>query len=187
MNPVWSPDSRWLAYAKQLRNHLHAIFIYSVDTAESHQVTDGMSDAVYPVFDKTGKYLYFAASTDIGLTTAWLDMSSIDHPLSRSVYLIVLAKDVASPLAPESDEEKKDNEKEKKEKEKDTPLTTDEESADKPKDAKAKDSKQKGKESKEKEPVEVRIDFEGINQRILALPLPAKNYRNLAVGKTNTL
>jgi len=27
MNPVWSPDSRWIAYARRLDNHLRAIFV----------------------------------------------------------------------------------------------------------------------------------------------------------------
>ena len=45
---------------------LRAIFVYSLDTRKATQVTDGMSDALYPVFDKNGKYLYFTASTDVG-------------------------------------------------------------------------------------------------------------------------
>ena len=106
MNPAWSPDSKWLAYAKQLTSHLRAVYVYSLDQAKSWQVTDGMSDAMYPVFDKDGKNLYFAASTDVGLTAGWLDMSSLDHPVTRAVYVAVLKKDDPSPLAPESDEEK---------------------------------------------------------------------------------
>ena len=62
--PVWSPDSKWLAYTRLMKNHLRAAFLYSVDEGASHQVSDGMSDAQYPAFDKNGKYLYFAASTD---------------------------------------------------------------------------------------------------------------------------
>ena len=65
-----------------------------------------MSDAKYPVFDKSGKYLFFTASTDVGLTPGWLNMSSMDRPVTRSVYVAVLRKDLPSPLAPESDEEK---------------------------------------------------------------------------------
>ena len=59
-----------------------------------------------PDWDKGGKYLYLTASTDVGLGASWLDMSSIDRPSTRSVYLVVLSKDDPSPLAPESDEEK---------------------------------------------------------------------------------
>ena len=79
-----------------------------------------MSDALYPSFDKSGKYLFFTASTDMGLTTGWLDMTSEAHPVTRSAYVAVLRKDLPSPLAPESDDEKaaEDKEKEKSEKEK---------------------------------------------------------------------
>src|SRR5438067_12630141 len=81
-------------------------FLYSLEQKKSFQATDGMSDARYPVFDRSGKYLYFAASTDIGQANSWLEMSSINRPFTRSVYMIVLDKTQASPLAPESDDEK---------------------------------------------------------------------------------
>ena len=97
---AWSPDSRWLAYTKQLKNYLRAMFVYSLQSGSRHQVTDGMSDAVFPVFDRDGKHLYFAASTDFGLTVGWRDMSSIARPVTRSVYVVVLRKDLPSPLEP---------------------------------------------------------------------------------------
>ena len=64
--PVWSPDSKWIAYSKRLPNYLSTIFVHSLAEGRSHQLTDGLSDARYPVFDKEGKYLYFTASTDSG-------------------------------------------------------------------------------------------------------------------------
>ena len=106
LDPVWSPDSRWIAYSKTLTSHMHAIFAYSLDQAKSLQLTDGLSDARFPAFDQKGQYLYFTASTDVGPTTGWLDLSSINRPVTRSAYLMVLRKDQPSPLAPESDEEK---------------------------------------------------------------------------------
>src|SRR5260370_41200568 len=65
-----------------------------------------MSDAREPCFDKSGKYLYFLASTDSGPSSFSLNMSSTDRPVTQSVYVVVLRKDLPSPLAPESDEEK---------------------------------------------------------------------------------
>jgi tricorn protease len=105
-DPEWSPDSKWIVYTKQLRNRLCAVFIYSLETGKTTQVTDGLSDARYPVFDRNGKYVYFTASTDSGPTTGWLDMSSYPFQTSRGVYAVVLKKTDASPLTPESDEEK---------------------------------------------------------------------------------
>src|SRR5436309_11589596 len=160
-NQSWSPDSRWLAYTKQLRNYLHAVFVYSPEQGKSYQLTDGMSDALYPTFDQDGKHLYFTASTDVALRTGWLDMSSLNRPVTRSAYVIVLKKDLPSPLAPESDEEKP-GEALKPEKEK--------------------EARDKDKEKQERA-VTVQIDFENIIKRILAMPVPARNHTGMAAGE----
>jgi tricorn protease len=176
LNPVWSPDSRWLAYTKQLRNHLRAVFIYSLEQGKSYQATDGLSDALFADFDKEGKYLYFTASTDVALSTGWLDMSGLNRPVTRSVYVMVLKKDLPSPLAPESDEEKPDEKKPESGK-----------TAGKDEAAVNKDTDRDKEKEKPKEPVKVEIDFENISQRILALPIPARNYQGLSAGKTGVV
>src|SRR6478672_6931291 len=106
LNPVWSPDSKWVAYASRLRSLYHAIFISNVETGETKQVTDGLADAYAPAWDASGKYLWFLASTDFGLGSQWLDMTSYDHNENFGLYLAVLKKSEASPLLPESDEDK---------------------------------------------------------------------------------
>jgi tricorn protease len=169
---VWSPDSRWLTYSKEVPSHMNVIMVYSLETGKTTQVTDGLSDAKFPVFDKSGKYIFFTASTDVGLTPGWLNMSSMDRPVTRSVYVMVLRKDLPSPLAPESDEEK--GKEEEKSGKKDEKKAGENKEAEK---AKAEDKE------KPKEPEKVSIDFDNIGQRILALPIPAKNYVNLAAGK----
>ncbi len=55
----WSPDSKWLAYTRSMANHLHALFLYSLDTGQSTQLTSQMADSTVPAFDREGKYLYF--------------------------------------------------------------------------------------------------------------------------------
>ncbi len=150
--PVWAPDSRWVAYAKQLPNKYRAIMIYSLEEGKSYQITDGMSDAVSPVWDLGKKYLYFLASTDAALNTGWLDLSSLERPRREGVYFAVLSKEVPSPLLPESDDEKGQN------KSKDEP-------------------KKHGADSNN-----VKIDFDGILHRILSLPVPLRNYVGLDRG-----
>jgi len=167
----WSPDSRWIGYTKELDNHLRAIYVYSVETGKTVQLTDGMSDARRPVFDKNGKYLYFLASTDVGPTLG-SGLSSAGRSSTRSVYVAVLRKDLPSPLVPESDEEK--------------------EAGDKPgvKESGSqgvKESGEKKPEVKKPEAVKVSIDFDGILQRILALPIPARNFVELKGGKEGML
>jgi tricorn protease len=164
LTPVWSPDSKWMAYARRPRNYMHAIYVYSIADNKSTQVTDGMSDARYPAFDKDGKFLYLAASTDSGPSLQW-DMQSPARPVSRSIYLLVLSKDEPSPLAPESDEEKV------------AEPSRDREGAVKPQPAKPKPA----------EKVEVKIDFDNLGQRILALPMPPRRYLSLQVGKAGVL
>ena len=195
INQNWSPDSKWVAYTRQLRSGLHAVFLYSLDQGKAFQITDGMSDALYPLFDKNGKYLYFAASTDMALSTAGLDMSSDEHRVTRSVYVAVLSKDLPSPLAPESDEEKigatdkdKSPDKDKENSKASAKSTGGKDAHNNGKDDKDKnkDKDDKDKDKKE-EPVAVKIDIEGISQRILALPIPAKNYTNMLSGKSGIL
>ncbi len=158
LDPNWSPDSKWIVYTKQLKNRLCAVHTFSLETGKSTQITDGLSDARYAAFDKNGKYIYFTASTDNGPTTGWLDMSSFPFQTTRSVYAVVLNKTDASPLVPESDEEKLSDA-----------------NAEKPKAPPAKP-----------EPVKVSIDFEQIGQRIVAMPLPARDYQGLVAGKSGT-
>src|SRR6185369_16692009 len=83
-----------------------AIHIWSLDSGQSKRVTDGMSDARNPVFDRDSQYLFFTASTNFGPTTSGLDMTSDEHEVTSNIYLAVLPNNILSPLAPESDEEK---------------------------------------------------------------------------------
>jgi tricorn protease len=185
MAPSWAPDSRWITYTRQLPNLLRAVFAYSLETGKAEQLTDGLSDARYPAFDKGGKYLYFTASTDLGPSISWIDLSAIAHQATRSVYAIVLRNDQPSPLAPESDEEKVADEK-KSEGAQGEGAKAAEKPEEKKPDAEAAAKSSAGATAK-KDPDPVRIDLEGIGQRIIALPIPAKPYGELIAGKAGTI
>jgi tricorn protease len=172
--PAWSPDSKWITFSKFLPNHQRAIFVHSLESAKSTQITDGLSDARFPVFDKGGKYLFFAASTDVGLSGTWLDLSGFQRPVTRSVYAVVLKKGDPNPVEPQSDDEKVAKAEEKGK------------DADK-KDEKKDDKKDEKKDDKKEEAVTVTIDFDGIGQRIISLPIKAANYAQLDAGKAGTL
>ncbi|MFC1564669.1 PDZ domain-containing protein [candidate division KSB1 bacterium] len=163
LTPAWSPDSKWLTYSKRMNGYFRAIFFYSLDEKMTYQITDGMSDAFSPVFDPEGSYLYFIATTNVGPTKGWLDMSSFDHTVTMNMYLAVLDKDKPSPFQPESDEEKvKETEKKPEENEK--------KSAD---EAAATET--------------IKIDLEDIGQRILAVPGPSRFYSNLQAGTSGNI
>ena len=110
MNPVWSPDSKWIAYVKLLDNQFKAVHVLNIESGQAHQLTDGMSDTITPVWSEGGKYLYFLASTNYGLNTGWLDMSSYNMPVTRALYMIVLNDEEPSPLLPKSDDEETSDE-----------------------------------------------------------------------------
>jgi tricorn protease len=191
MEPFWSPDSRWIGYARQVDNHLRAIFVYSVETGKTTQLTDGMSDARYGAFDKNGKYLYFTASTNLGPAFSFAEMSTFPHQSSRNVYAVVLRNDLPSPLAPESDEEKGEPDQ-KDARVADKPGESGQDKEGKPVDvghagAPAPPAGAPAAPAGKKEPEPVRIDFDGIDQRIVALPIPSLNFTGLLAGKANTI
>jgi tricorn protease len=148
--PHWSPDSKWVTWSRDLDNHLHAVFLHSLESGQTTQVTDGLADATDPVFDRDGKHLYFLASTTAGVGADAQDIASYNSPnTTSSVYALVLRKDLPNPLQPESDEEK-------------------------PKEA-------------PKPPTPFRIDLDGLESRIVTLPLPSAIYTGLEAGPAGTL
>jgi tricorn protease len=168
VNPVWSPDSKWVAYASHLKSLYHAIFISNVETGETKQVTDGLADSVWPAWDASGKYLWFFASTDLGLKSQWLDMTSYDHEETFGLYMAILKKGESSPLLPESDE--------------DGGVGT----------APAAETEGGGRGGRGARtptaPVTVQIDFDGLSQRILSVPgIPERQYSELRAGAAGTV
>ncbi|MCH8556314.1 MAG: PDZ domain-containing protein [Balneolia bacterium] len=148
MNPVWSPDGEWITYVRLLDNQFKSLFVHQVSTGENHMLTDGLADVIDPQWDESGKYLYFLASTDFGLNTGWLDMSSYNMPVTRGLYMIVLSADEPSPFLPLSDDE-----------------------------AGSEDSSDSDNNDNT-----VRIDLENIDQRIIAIDVPVRNYSGTVTG-----
>ncbi|MSU37412.1 MAG: peptidase S41 [Pedosphaera sp.] len=176
LDHAWSPDSRWLAYTQNTPTLFNRVFLYSVADGKSYPVSDGLANATSPVFDTAGHYLYFLVSTDAGPAIDWFSQANADIRSVKQIYLAVLAKGVASPLAKESDEEK--------------PKTGEvkEPAAEKTKSADSKPEIKEEKPTKETPPIpEVKFDQEGLAERILALPLKGGAYADLAAGATNQL
>jgi tricorn protease len=171
LNPTWSPDSKWVAYSSRLKSLYHAIFISNVETGETKQITDGLADSVWPVWDASGKYLWFFASTDFGLKSQWLDMTSYDHDENFGLYLAVLKKGEPSPVLPESDEDKGVGA---------APAGGRGGRGGTEADAPAPRTP--------RTPVTVQIDFEGLQNRIIAIPgVTEHQYSELKSGVAGTV
>ena len=106
LRPAWSPDSRWIAYAVNNHAIIQTVSVYSLQQDKSFPVTDGLSDASQPIFDRSGKYLFFFASTNAGPVNNWFTLQNEGLSAKNAIYLAVLRKDLPSPLVKESDEEK---------------------------------------------------------------------------------
>lgn len=143
LHHAWSPDSRWLAYTRVTETYFQVVSLYSLDDKTSRTLTDGLADVGEPVFDSGGKVLYFYASTDSGPIRQWFAQSNNDRGFERELYLAVLPSGEVSPLAKESDEEVK---------------------------AEARDGDDEAEKGDSGE-TRVDIDFDGLDQRIQALPV----------------
>ncbi len=161
----WSSDSKWIVYTRMEQTFFRVVKLYSLDQQKSFPVTDGLSDASDPVFDRAGSHICFLASTNAGPVINWFDLSNQDMRMTSSLYLVTLRKDIASPFARESDEEKVES------------------AAQPPAQPAGKDVKKPGAAAPA--PGEkgrpFTIDTDGLQDRILSFPVRPGNYSSLGV------
>ena len=171
--------------------------LYDTETGEKHQITDGLADATSPTWDASGKYLWFFGSTNYGLNSSVLDMSAYERANTRGFYLMVLSKADSSPLLPESDEEAARAGRPPREPGREIPNRPDS-AAPAPRgaaggpdraagqNAEAADSMPNAQRAMAARPV--RIDFDGIQQRIIAVPdMALRDYSQLRAGAPGTV
>ena len=183
MGLTWSPDSKWLAYGKTFDNRQHRIVAWSVESDEARPVTDAMADAVAPSWSRDGKHLFFMASTNLALASGWANTSRIDSDPKYGIYVTVLNSEDPTPFEPESDEEPVEEEGEEEDSDDEEGEEEDDD------DAEAGDDDDGGDEEngKDEKKVEVAIDFDGIERRIIALPMPVARYRFTIAGPEGTV
>ncbi len=166
----WSHDSKWVTYSMDNAAKISQVFVYSLEQNKSFPVTDGMSEATEPIFDQGGKYLYFVSSTDTGMSKHTFMQSAADEQRPRfNLNVVVLRKDLPSPFLKESDEEKGEQPR------------AGGDGADVPEGGRGMRAGAEARRNKEP----LKIDLEGISQRILSIPLPSGNYGNLQAGPAN--
>jgi tricorn protease len=148
---VWSPDSKWIAYARPENRGMQKVFLHSLAKEKKHEVTDGWYDSYGPAFSSDGKYLYFVSERDFNPIYSATEWNHAYADMAR-IYFVTLAKDTPSPFQPKSDEVGGPPADEKKDKEK----------------------KKEGKKD-----VVVKVDPEGLPDRILRLPIQPATYHDL--------
>ena len=180
----WSPDSRWLAYTVPTDADFRQVWLYRVADGSRYAVTDGLSDAFSPVFDASGKYLYLLASTDAGPVRGWFAQSNADMSARSGIYLAVLAAGEESPLKARSDEEPGAEADAGGEAESGSDTGKARSGASgRAAHAAAGAGEQGGSEG----PAGPAYDLEGIQQRIVALPVGEADYAYLTAGKEGQL
>jgi len=160
-NYSFSPDLRWIAYQKEGGNEKSAIWVYDIAAGKKQQVTDGTFADDNPVFSLCGNYIFFASNRDFNLAFSSFDFDYI-YNRATHIYAISLTR-----KSPKLFKDKNDTEPVKDQKTTTAPPVS------------AKDKKGKAASadtSSAKKEVKVEIDFNGINDRITALPGEAGEY-----------
>lgn len=159
---TWSPDSKWIAYAKTFPNNFRRVMAWHIEERDPMPLTDPLADAFAPSWDRDGRHLYFLASTNVALGSGWANTSAMKASPNQAAYVIVLRADDPSPFPPESDEE---------------PVEAEEETSEAPSDAEAEDDA-----TEEAEDEGVQIDFDNLDRRTVALPMPTASYFQTYAG-----
>jgi tricorn protease len=156
----WSPDGRFLSYSLNDNNGFSSVYIWSVADGVSRRVTPGYFNAQSPAWAPDGELLYFLSAREYQPLISTVEFNfATDRQIG--IFAVALRKDVKNPYGVRDDEpgdEKKDADKEK---DKD------------------------GDKGKEKTKPPVKIDFDGIVERAIRVPLDADNLSDLHVSDEN--
>ena len=168
----WSPDGQWIAFTKPEERRMAQIYLYSLAEKALHPVTDGWFADSDPAFSADGKYLFFTSRRNFRPQYGQTEWNHVYVDM-EGIYLVTLAKGTPSPFAPKSDEVKL--------------AVGDPAKPDKPKEGDEAKKDAPAEQKSDKKPavkkVVVKVDPDGLVQRIVALPVAASNYSHLtAVG-----
>jgi tricorn protease len=181
LNYSWSPDSKWLAYDKNLESAYSVVYLYGLADHKITAVTSTLTNSYSAVFDRDKRYLYFLSDRDYNEVLGNIDFE-FANPKTTRVYAVTLTADEPSPFPTLSDEVKVKSEEpaaatpvpELNKKGKQPPIKKEPE----PK------TEERAVQTETKEPPRVfKIDLDGIQNRIVALAVPPAVIRNLDASK----
>ncbi|HEY6337424.1 MAG TPA: PDZ domain-containing protein [Candidatus Sulfotelmatobacter sp.] len=186
-NYSWSPDSKWLAYDKQQQSRLNIVYLYSTVDKKTTAVTNELVNSDNPVFDPEGNYLYFLSDRDYNEVLGNFDFE-FANPKTTRPYLVTLHADAPSPFPALSDEtaiKREEPAPSASESENDKGQKAGENKKSSSKEPGEHEKKEEVKTEKKSNDVakNFRIDLEGIQSRVVALPVPPANISGLGAGK----
>jgi tricorn protease len=154
---TWSPNGGHIAFTLTDPNEFHSIWIYSVADGKLRRITGETWNEFEPTWDPSGDYLYYLSDREYQPQIGAIEWNYV-MDRETDVLALALRKDVKNPFPPRSDEvaiddQKKDEDKKEGDKEKD--------------------------KDKEKKKEYIKIDFDGLAERVARVPVEADNYTNL--------
>ena len=199
---AWSPDSRWLAYTAPATNLLTRVFIHEIATGRAIPVTSDRYDSTSPAWSPDGKWLFFLSDRNFESLVGSPWGSRQPEPFydrQTKIYHVALKRGERSPFqqddelhapAPKAAAEKKPD----AEKNSDKPLDKTAAPVAPPatqKPATAEPAKPAGTQPTDTTSADTRpaasgttptvvVDAEGLETRLIEVPLPAGNYRDLS-------
>lgn len=174
---AFSPDGRWIAYTRARDQQTTAVCLYSLDEGKTYVLSSEFTSDHSPAWDPEGKYLYFISNRTFNPV---LDERDFEHIVTATgkVYAAILSADTLSPFAPEelrpvkAEEAKGGDEPE--------PAAEDADAAEKDATAADKDGE---KSIAKPRLVPVKIDTDGLGDRIVEFPMEPGNYEALRAVK----
>jgi len=152
---TWSPDSRYLAFSLNDPNGFASIYIWGLAENRLDRVTGPMFNEFQPAWGPEGDYLFYMADRSFAPQIGAFEWNYVVDRES-GIYALALRDDVPNPFPPQSDEVETDDEGDEGE----------EEEADGSGAAKT--------------VAPMRIDFEGLAERVARVPIEYDNYSNLS-------
>lgn len=182
LNYRWSPDSKWLAYDKNVDSGLSVVYLYGLADHKITAVTSTLNNSYAAVFDPDKRYLYFLSDRDFNEVLGNIDFE-FANPKTTRVYVVTLTADEPSPFPTLSDEVKVKSE----EPDVITPVPDVSNKSKQPPNKKEEKGEKPGEKTEQTEtkapPRNFKIDLDGIQNRITALAVPPAVIRNLDASK----
>ncbi|WP_428269301.1 S41 family peptidase [Haliangium sp.] len=154
---AWSPDGQFLAFSLNDPTTLSSIYIWSARDGQTRRVTGPDFNEYGPAWHPNGEHLYYLSQREF---QPQIDVNEWNFAQNRGTVILALAltNDAANPFGPRNDEIGAGGDKDKD-----------------------KDSDKGGDKSLPK----VRIDFDGLADRVIRVPIEPNNYGGLRATDTH--